>query len=76
MNLTTIKINKAQFIHDDYFDVIDLIPHWLHQNVGHYAESLKSVSEKTPWFVQYDLRHVIYHFYREEDATLFALRWS
>jgi hypothetical protein len=68
--IITIKINKTDLAQYDSMNL------WLAKNVGTYASSLKSVNENTPWFVQYDWKCWQYIFYREKDATMFALRWA
>lgn len=49
---------------------------WLLANVGTHARFRDSVTEQHPWHVGHFLGFVEYSFAREQDATMFALRWS
>ena len=48
---------------------------WLLANVGHHARFRDNVTELYPWRVEHYRDCLVYHFAREQDATLFALRW-
>ena len=52
------------------------INEWLLANVGTHAPTMDTVSEDRPWRVEHHFRYLEYHFAREQDATMFALRWS
>ena len=49
---------------------------WLLANVGKHARFRDSVTEEQPWHVDHERDYLVYHFAREQDATMFALRWS
>ncbi len=49
---------------------------WLLDNVGVHARFKDLVDEDRPWNVEHNFREIVYHFAREQDAVLFALRWS
>ena len=48
---------------------------WLLANVGHHARVGESVTELHPWRVEHHREYLVYHFAREQDAVLFALKW-
>ena len=48
---------------------------WLLANVGRHSEFKNAVDELRPWYVEHELNHLEYHFAREQDAVMFALRW-
>lgn len=48
---------------------------WLLANVGVHARFRDSVTEQQPWHVDHYTDYLEYHFAREQDATMFALRW-
>ena len=52
------------------------ITKWLLNNVGQHAPTTDTVSEDRPWRVEHRWGYLVYHFAREQDATMFALRWS
>lgn len=49
---------------------------WLNEKVGAYARYRDLVDETRPWSVEHTSTHLIYSFAREEDAVMFALRFS
>lgn len=49
---------------------------WLLANVGNHARDRDSVTDQRPWHVGHFLRYVEYSFAREQDAVMFALKWS
>lgn len=49
---------------------------WLLANVGTHAKFRDSVTEQNPWHVSHSLAYLEYSFAREQDAMMFALRWS
>lgn len=49
---------------------------WLINYVGMHARFRDCVDENRPWTVDHERDYLVYHFAREEDAVLFALRWS
>ncbi len=49
---------------------------WLLANVGVHARYRDLVDENRPWHVDHERDYLMYHFAREEDATLFALKWG
>lgn len=48
---------------------------WLLNSVGALAPHRDCVDDDHPWCVTNKWGKNIYHFARESDATLFALRW-
>lgn len=54
------------------------INQWLLANVGRCAEHCwdEVLSERLPWQVEHYPNRLAYHFYRESDALMFALRWA
>ena len=53
------------------------IVRWLKKNVGPMAVGRDSVDLDYPWYVSHDWPFKgTFHFAREQDATLFALRWA
>ena len=52
------------------------ITKWLLNNVGQHAPTMDTVAEDRPWRVEHRYGYLEYHFAREQDATMFALRWS
>lgn len=48
---------------------------WLLVNVGTHAKFRDHVTEVRPWHVDHERDYLEYHFAREQDATMFALRW-
>jgi hypothetical protein len=56
------------------------ISEWLEKNVGPGAPFLDCISDERPWSVGVGGgeggRGIKFHFHREEDAVLFALRWA
>ena len=48
---------------------------WLLANVGVHARFRDQVDNDRPWHVDHERGYLEYHFAREQDATLFALRW-
>ena len=49
---------------------------WLLANVGFCAEFRDAVTEQHPWHVSHFLAYLEYSFAREQDATIFALKFS
>ena len=49
---------------------------WLLDNVGNLADQRDSVDDLHPWCVTSKWAENIYHFAREQDATMFALKWK
>lgn len=49
---------------------------WLNEKVGPCARYRDLVDETRPWHVEHTFKEIIYSFARENDAMLFALRWS
>jgi len=49
---------------------------WLLANVGHHSGFKNAVHELRPWYVEHHKDYLEYHFAREEDAVMFALKWS
>ena len=49
---------------------------WLLENVGQNASRLSLLNEQRPWHVDHQFGRLEYSFAREQDAVLFALRWS
>jgi hypothetical protein len=49
---------------------------WLIKNVGANARYKDLIGEDRPWHVSHMWNGLEYSFHREEDATLFALRWA
>lgn len=52
------------------------INRWLVDNVGVHAQSRGLVDESHPWYVIHEQHYLEYHFAREQDATMFALRFT
>lgn len=48
---------------------------WLLANVGRHSAFKNAVHELRPWYVEHHRDYLEYHFAREKDAMLFALRW-
>lgn len=68
----TIQFDNIANVSDWEFQVED----WLFANLGNPAEFRDQVDEKNAWCVTSQWKQNIYHFAREKDATLFALRWA
>ena len=49
---------------------------WLLEHVGPNASRLSLLNEQRPWHVDHQFGGLQYSFAREQDAVLFALRWS
>ncbi len=49
---------------------------WLVQHVGQRARESDQVDESRPWGAKYQFGLITYYFAREEDATMFRLRWA
>jgi transposase len=49
---------------------------WLIANVGVNARHRDLIDGNRPWFANYEWDSMEFSFHREEDATLFTLRWS
>ena len=49
---------------------------WLINHVGANARFRDLVDEQRPWHAAHEFYYVEYSFAREQDATLFALRWA
>lgn len=49
---------------------------WLLANVGVHARYRDLVDESRPWHVDHERDYLVYHFAREHDATMFALKWA
>ena len=49
---------------------------WLLANVGVHAKFRDHVDEDRPWHVDHEQDHLVYHFAREKDAVMFALKWQ
>ena len=52
------------------------INRWLVDNVGVHAEFRDLVDELRPWHVDHERDYLKYHFAREQDAMMFALKWK
>lgn len=53
------------------------IEQWLYRHVGNLAPHRDTVdSHRYLWCVTESYGHLTYHFGREEDATMFSLRWA
>ena len=73
MIAATITLHEPK----DLFRYIDEGPinEWLLANVGTHAQFRDLVDEERPWNVEHHYRKLVYHFAREKDAVIFALRW-
>jgi hypothetical protein len=49
---------------------------WLLANVGNHARYKDSVTEQNPWHVSHHMAYMEYSFAREQDATMFALKFA
>jgi hypothetical protein len=49
---------------------------WMVDNVGTYAKFRDLVDESRPWHVEHTAKELIYSFAREQDAIMFALKFS
>lgn len=49
---------------------------WLLANVGVHARFRDQVDEDRPWHVDHEKDYLEYHFAREQDAVMFALKWK
>ena len=49
---------------------------WLINHVGANTRYRDLVDEHRPWHDEHTLDYIEYSFAREQDATLFALRWA
>ena len=49
---------------------------WLIDNVGANSRYRDGVTEEFPWCVNHEYGYREYHFAREKDAIMFALRWA
>lgn len=74
MILATVKLNQP--IPGIKFIDISPINKWLLDIVGPNAKFRDLVDENRPWHADHGFYHIEYSFAREEDATLFSLRWS
>lgn len=54
----------------------EVIHCWLLDNVGALAPHRDQVDDNHPWCVTAKWAENIYHFAREQDATMFSLRWA
>jgi len=74
MILSSVRLNQPlppnKFINESP------INEWLLANVGTHAPTMDTVSEDRPWRVEHRWGYLVYHFAREQDAVMFALRWS
>lgn len=52
------------------------ITRWLLDNVGDFIRYTDYVAKEWSWCVQHEDYYIDYYFAREEDAVMFALRWS
>lgn len=53
-----------------------LINRWLVDNVGTHAQFRDLVDDDRPWHVDHEQHYLEYHFAREQDAVLFALKFG
>jgi hypothetical protein len=74
MIAATVRLNEP----NDEYKFIDesSINVWLLANVGVHARFRDLVDDDRPWHVEHGNRYIVYHFAREQDAVMFALRWS
>jgi hypothetical protein len=49
---------------------------WLLANVGQHAKLGEGVTQLYPWKVEHHRDYLVYHFAREQDATMFALKFA
>lgn len=49
---------------------------WLINHVGQHARFRDLVDESRPWHVDHERDYLEYHFAREQDAVVFALKWK
>ena len=49
---------------------------WCTKNLGPEAAWRDSLTEEKPWTLTYERGDTHWYFFKEEDAVLFALRWS
>ncbi len=77
MIAATVKLTEPANMYRQY-KFIDEGPInvWLLANVGVHAQFKDLVDEDRPWHVEHGYQYITYHFAREKDATLFALRWT
>lgn len=66
----TQPLNQYRFIDESPINI------WLLSNVGKCAKFRDSVTEECPWHVDHQYNYLVYSFAREQDAVMFALRWS
>lgn len=52
------------------------INRWLVDNVGTHAQFRDLVDDDRPWHVDHEQHYLEYHFAREQDAVLFALKFG
>lgn len=73
MIAATVKLNhpteKNRWIDESPINI------WLLANVGVHAKFQELVDDSYPWHQEHHLGYLLYHFAREQDAVLFALRW-
>jgi hypothetical protein len=74
MILATVKLTHPSE-HNRWIDESP-INIWLLANVGVHARYRDLVDEDRPWHVDHERDYLVYHFARENDATLFALKWG
>ena len=74
MIVASVRLKESEIL----FKFIDEGPInvWLLANVGVQARFKDLVDEERPWNVEHKFQDIVYHFAREQDAVLFALRWS
>ena len=54
----------------------EVIHDWLLDNVGTHTPHLDCVDDEHPWSITRKWAENIYHFAREQDATMFSLKWA
>lgn len=67
--MTTIDVNMPY----NYYNII--IVEWCFFNIGPPAKSLNDIDVDHPWYENGGLQNYHFHFFNENDATLFKLRW-
>jgi hypothetical protein len=67
------EIRTSFRFEDDLVEVEE----WCLRTIGPRAEFRDQVSDLYPWTSSWSIRStILWHFAREEDVTLFALRWT
>jgi hypothetical protein len=74
MILSSVRLDQPKF-RNRWIDESP-INEWLLASVGAHAPTMDTVSESRPWRVEHNFGYLVYHFAKEEDAVMFALRWS